>query len=169
MTKDEQNAKIEALLNAKHPVTIGSLAHELECTAQEAAHLLPSHMRTFAPGADFDKVWETIASWDSATVIISHMGNFFEIVGKIATGKHAHGYYNIMGGKSHLEGHIKADKVAEIGLITLPFMGRESHFVAFFDADGASMYDIYVGRENHQLIESAKESFLAMQAGYAGK
>ena len=50
--------------------------------------------------------------------------------------------------------------------MTMPFMGRESHFAAFFDKEGRCAYSFYVGREKHQLIESAKEQFLALQAEY---
>ena len=39
-------------------------------------------------------------------------------------------------------------------------MGRESHYVAFFGKDQKLHFCIYVGRENHQLIESVKEGFL---------
>lgn len=58
------------------------------------------------------------------------------------------------------------ENIAEIGFVTMPFMGRESHFAAFFDKEGRCAYSFYVGREKHQLIESAKEQFLALQAEY---
>ena len=50
--------------------------------------------------------------------------------------------------------------------MTMPFMGRESHFAAFFTTSGEVAYSMYVGREKHKLIESAKEKFLALQQKY---
>ena len=43
-------------------------------------------------------------------------------------------------------------------------MGRESHFLAFFNEEGESMFQVYVGRENHQLIPEARDAFLALKA-----
>lgn len=43
-------------------------------------------------------------------------------------------------------------------------MGLESHSIQFFDAAGAVVFSIYVGRENRALIPSVKERFLALRA-----
>lgn len=166
MENISQKEKIKALLSAKQPVTISSMAKELGCTALQAAHLLPEEMRSFAPGEEFEKVWLALCQWPKATFICVHKGNVIEVGAKLSPGKFAMGFYNIMGGKSALEGHFKTDSIVEIGFISMPFMGRESHFVAFFDQQGESVYDIYVGRENHILIESAKLSFINLQQQY---
>lgn len=158
--------KIKQLFDENRPVMLGGIAKELGISALEAAHLLPEGVATFAPGAAFDHVWESIATWEKATFIVEHMGNVFEVSTPVALGKHAMGYYNIMGGKAPLEGHFKADLVREIGFISIPFMGRESHFAAFFNHDGDIMYSFYVGREKHVLIPEAREAFLALKASY---
>ena len=93
-------------------------------------------------------------------------GNVIEVETKLVTGKAAMGYYNLMGGKSPLQGHFKYGDISEIGFVTMPFMGRESHFAAFFTTSGEVAYSMYVGREKHKLIESAKEKFLALQQKY---
>jgi len=93
-------------------------------------------------------------------------GNVIEVETKLVTGKAAMGYYNLMGGKSPLQGHFKYGDISEIGFVTMPFMGRESHFAAFFTTSGDVAYSMYVGREKHKLIESAKEKFLALQQKY---
>ena len=43
----------------------------------------------------------------------------------------------------------------------MPFMGRESLSVLFFDAEGRVSFSVYAGRENHQIIESVKTAFFA--------
>ena len=40
-------------------------------------------------------------------------------------------------------------------------MKRESLSVQFFNKTGAVAFSVYVGRENHQLIESVKMQFFA--------
>ena len=51
-----------------------------------------------------------------------------------------------------------------MAFLSLPFMGLESHSIQFFDAAGAVVFSIYVGRENRALIPSVKERFLALRA-----
>lgn len=166
MTKEEQKAKIQDLLNCGRPMTISGIGEALQVTPQEAAHMLPEGTATFAPGEDFEKVWAAIAEWEKVTFIVTSFGNVIEVEAKLVTGKPAMGYYNLMGGKSPLQGHFKYGDISEIGFISMPFMGRESHFAAFFTKNGDVAYSMYVGREKHQLIESAKEKFLALQKMY---
>ncbi len=209
----EQQNKINELLNGGRPVTLETIAQALSVTAQEAAHLLPEGSATFAPGSDFESVWASIAEWEKITFIVTAHGNVIEVETKLVTGKAAMGYYNLMGGKSPLQGHFKAEwekitfivtahgnvievetklvtgkaamgyynlmggksplqghfkygDISEIGFVTMPFLGRESHFAAFFTTSGEVAYSMYVGREKHKLIESAKEKFLALQQKY---
>ena len=132
----EQQNKINELLNSGRPVTLETIAQALSVTAQEAAHLLPEGSATFAPGSDFESVWAAIAEWEKITFIVSAHGNVIEVETKLVTGKAAMGYYNLMGGKSPLQGHFKYGDISEIGFVTMPFMGRESHFAAFFTTSG---------------------------------
>lgn len=166
MNKSERAKKVQELMNAKFPVTIGSIAKALDCSCLEAAKELPEGNASFVDGSEFKAVWEELCTWEGVTLIVQHKGNVFEITCRLASGKEAMGFYNIMGNKSSFGGHLKIDRYKEIGFISLPFMGRESHFVAFFDDMGDEIFSVYVGRENHKLIESAKESFLALQAKY---
>lgn len=166
MNKKERAQKVQELMNAEFPVTLGSIAKELRCNCLEAAKELPEGNTSFAKGSEFKPVWEELCTWSGVTLIVQHMGNVFEIACKLAQGKEAMGYYNIMGNKSSFGGHLRIDRYQEIGFISLPFMGRESHFVVFFNEKGEEVFSVYVGRENHKLIESAKESFLALQAKY---
>ncbi len=156
----EQQNKINELLNGGRPVTLETIAQALSVTAQEAAHLLPEGSATFAPGSDFESVWASIAEWEKITFIVTAHGNVIEVETKLVTGKAAMGYYNLMGGKSPY------GDISEIGFVTMPFLGRESHFAAFFTTSGEVAYSMYVGREKHKLIESAKEKFLALQQKY---
>lgn len=166
MTLEEQQIKIKELLESGRPVTLETIAGALNVTAQQAAHLLPEESRSFAPGSDFEAVWEAIAEWEKITFIVTAHGNVIEVETKLVTGKPAMGYYNLMGGKSPLQGHYRYEDISEIGFVTMPFMGRESHFAAFFTKEGEVAYSMYVGREKHKLIESAREQFLALQNKY---
>lgn len=161
---EAQKVKIEELLTAPYPVTLATAAKALGTTEEEAAKLLPEGMARFVTGdasERFDEVWERLALWEKVTLFIVHDGHVFEIEGKLSKGKRAQGYYNILGKDATIGGHLRYDGVGAIAFVTLPFMKRESLTVQFFNKSGAVAFSAYVGRENHQLIESVKAQFFA--------
>ncbi len=166
MDQEQKDAKIQKLLEARYPVTLTNFAEALDCTDLAAAQQLPEHMRTFAPGTDFEKIWQSACNWESATVLVIHLGNVFEFNGKLPAGKLGGGYFNLLGGDSSLQGHLRENEVKNIAFLSIPFMDRESHCIAFFDETGTVMYYIYVGRKDHQLIASAKAAFLELASDY---
>ena len=163
---DDLSAKVQAALQKKTPVMLSSLAAEF-CVEEKAIALaLPADMAKTIPGDSFEKVWEALAAWEKATFIIQHGGHVFEIKTRIAAGKTGRGYYNILG-KEALGGHIRADDIADICFLSLPFMGLESHSVQFFDAGGHVVFSIYAGRgEDRRILPEVKEKFLALKASF---
>ena len=57
----------------------------------------------------------------------------------------------------------EADRIA---FASIPFMKRESHCVIFFDKEGKVSFSVYLGRENHQIIESVKAAFFASKEAF---
>ena len=164
---DNHMEKLNDLLHAKKPVTLGLIAKELQCTALEAAYVLPSENCAFVRrDVGFETVWSELCTWERVTFFISHEGHVFEIVTKLSPGKSAMGYYNILHADATLGGHIKADAIADMAFISMPFMGRESHYVAFFGLDGSLHFSVYVGRDNHHLIASVKDAFTLAKARF---
>ena len=161
---EAQKAKIEELLTAPYPVTLATAAKALETTEEEAAKLLPEGMARFVTGdasERFDEVWERLALWEKVTLFIVHDGHVFEIEAKLSAGKRAQGYYNILHKNAVVGGHLKFDAVGAIAFASIPFMKRESHCVIFFDKEGKVSFSVYLGRENHKIIESVKTLFFA--------
>lgn len=162
-TMDEA-AIIEHHLTASFPVTLSSLAKALGTTPREAAQKLPADMARFVTGnanERFDDLWARLAEWGKVTLFVIHDGHVFEIEGKLHTGKRMHGYYNILSRHATIGGHLRCDSIDSIAFLTLPFMKRESLSVQFFNPQGDVTFAVYVGRENHQLIESVREAFFA--------
>lgn len=160
----DRQAKIAELLNAAYPVTLGTAAKMLGTTEIEAARALPEGMAQFVTGGmpeRFDEVWARLAAWEKVTLFVIHDGHVFEVEGKLGLGKRARGYYNILGGKTPIGGHLAFERIAAVAFVTLPFMKSESLSVQFFNTEGAVSFAVYVGRENHQLIESVKAAFFA--------
>lgn len=161
------NEKISQLMNAKKPVTLGVIAKELACTELQAAYALPKENCAFIRDiADFDSIWLAMSQWEKVTLFLIHEGHVFEIQSQLSSGKRAMGYYNILAKDAVIGGHLNPDLLKTIAFISMPFMGRESHYVAFFGKDEKLHFSVYVGRENHHLITSVKESFLELKSQY---
>ena len=159
--------KIAQLMNAKKPVTLGLIAKELGCSDLEAARVLPTENCSFIKDINrFDDLWLCMSQWEKVTLFIIHESHVFEIQSKLSAGKRAMGYYNILNKDAVIGGHIRPESLETAAFISMPFMGRESHYVAFFGKDQKLHFCIYVGRENHQLIESVKEGFLKAKAQF---
>ena len=101
------------------------------------------------------------------TLFIQHEGSIFEIQGQLHEGKIAQGYYNILAKSATIGGHMKYDAFSAVAFTTFPFMGRESLAVQFFTKEGKTAFSVFVGRENHQLVESVKEKFIAARAKFS--
>lgn len=161
---EAQAATIAELMSAKFPVTLSSIAAKLGMTELEAARRMPADIVSFVAGnADerFDDLWAALAEWEKATLFIIHGGHVFEIAAKLSAGKRMQGYYNILQRSAVVGGHIRPEAISAVAFLTMPFMGRESLSVAFFDAEGHVSFSVYAGRENHQIIPSVKSAFFA--------
>lgn len=157
--------QVEKMLAEKKMVMLDTIARQCAVSELRAAEALPSTMRAFATGADFDAVWDGLTQWPGATFIMRHGRSVVEIKGRIPSGKHGGGYFNLAPGQS-LGGHICSEEAAHICFLSLPFMGLESHSVQFFDAAGAVLFSVYVGRENKKLIPEAREGFFALREAF---
>jgi len=165
-TRTDLAAKVAEALKEKKPVMLASLAAQFGVTEKDIAEAMHEDMAKVIGGEHFEKVWEALTAWEKATFIVQHGGHVIEIKTRIAAGKFGHGYYNIMG-KEAVGGHLKADAIAHIGFLSMPFMGLESHSVQFFDADGHVAFSIYAGRgDDKKILPEIRESFFALKASF---
>lgn len=160
----QEAAGIEELLKAPYPVTLATVASQLKTSELTAAQKLPEEKIAFVNRKQedwFDEVWEALAAWEKVTLFIVHDQHVFEVAGKLHKGKRAQGYYNILAKDAQIGGHLRFDRITDAAFVNFPFMGRESLSVAFFNTAGAVSFSVYVGRENHRLVESVRETFFA--------
>lgn len=166
----EQAQQIEAMMQAKFPVTLSSIAQRLGLSDLEAARLLPTDRAAFAPlatGEAFDEFWAELATWKKVTLMILKDQHVFEIEGQLFTGKRAQGYYNILSNGATIGGHIAFENIVAAVFTSFPFMGRDSCAVQFINKEGAVSFAVYVGRENHKLVEEVVESWKSARARFA--
>ncbi len=157
--------QVAAMLAEKKMVMLDTIARQYSVSELRAAEALPPAMRAFTTATDFDAVWDGLTQWPGATFIMRHGRSVIEIKGCIPSGKHGGGYFNLAPGQP-LGGHVNSEEVAHICFLSLPFMGLESHSVQFFDAAGAVLFSVYVGRENKKLMPEARDGFFALREAF---
>jgi putative heme utilization carrier protein HutX len=95
-----------------------------------------------------------------------------EFCGPLPEGKIGHGMYNLQGGRSGLSGHLRPENCKAIFLVRRPFMGMKTLSVQFFNADGETIFKIYVGRDEKRALKSDQverfERLAALSANTAG-
>lgn len=156
-----QVAEIIAVNPSQMP---GQIAAELGVTEFDVVANLPQEMVTVMPRAELDNLMADLPEWGNMTTIVSVAGSIFEFKGSFPMGKVGHGYYNLVTKGDGLHGHLKLDNVAEVALVSKPFMGSESHSIQFFDGDGAIVFKIYLGRDRKRvLLADQVERFTALR------
>ena len=158
---------VAAALEQRKPWMLSSLAGMFNVTEKQAAQALPEGMCAFASGGDFAGIWEALGEWEKATFIVQHEGHVFEVSGRIPAGTPGNGNCNLAAGEA-LGGHIRADLIADIAFLSLPFMGLESHSVQFFDGRGGVAFAVYAGREHHRILPSVRAAFFALRRKMTG-
>lgn len=115
--------------------------------------------RCITSGDQFDKIWDTISNWESATLIVHNNDIVLEFKGKIPSGFHRHGYFNLRSSQG-LSGHIKAENCCYIALIERKFMEMDTASIIFLNQNHQTIFKIFVGRDEHrQLIASQLTEF----------
>ncbi|MGE4506278.1 MAG: heme utilization cystosolic carrier protein HutX [Desulfovibrionaceae bacterium] len=144
-----------------------ALADELNLPEAEVVRCLPEEMRVEAPASEFEAIWEAMTGWEKVTFIARNPGAVVEVSCRLPKGRHGHGMFNLMERGNPLGGHLFADRIGSIWLVSKPFFNMESHSVQFFDVDGAAMFAVYLGRDDKRaIIGSVREGFLELCARY---
>lgn len=131
---------------------------------QSVVECLPAGMWSRVPGERFVEVMQDLSEWGTVTVIAHTKDIILEVEGPLPAGKLGHGFYNLHG-DSPIGGHLRADNCKAIMFLRRPFMGTETLSVQFFNAEGAAMFKVFVGRdENRALKADQVERFERLQA-----
>lgn len=134
---------------------------------QTVVELLPRPMWARAPGELFVDVMQDLSEWGSVTVIAHTRDIILEVEAPVPPGKLAHGFYNLHG-DSPIGGHLRADHCKAIVFLRRPFMGKESASIQFFNAEGESMFKVFVGRDDKRTLKPAQlERFEQLKARLA--
>ena len=146
-------ADLRAYMADNPGAVIEDVARERKVTPHAVIEALPSSMLRMGAGEHFAAVMQDIAAWGEVTLIVHTDDAIFEFTGAIPAGEIGRGYFNLMQPKG-LHGHLRHERCAGVAFVERPFMGKNSAFVAFVNADGGIMFKVFVGRDETRALRA---------------
>ncbi|TEW54162.1 heme utilization cystosolic carrier protein HutX [Psychromonas sp. RZ22] len=143
------------------PIDVANLLNTNEAAVVFA---MPGNDVVRISGEYAQDILEDLPAWGPVTTIVRVLGSIFEVKGAFPKGKLAYGYYNLNPGKGQFHGHLRLDLITDIALVSKPFRGTESHYFGFFNAQGESVFKIYLGRDAKRvLLADQVQKFLQLK------
>ncbi|MEM1086629.1 MAG: heme utilization cystosolic carrier protein HutX [Pseudomonadota bacterium] len=133
----------------------------------DVAKLLPENTRVISENVDVVSVLDDLHTWGEVFLIIQHRGLVAEIVTEFPTYSIARDHFNFKGDTT-FSGHLHVDAIKAVACLDRPFSNRRSLSVVFFDAEGESIFKVFVRRDQQRnLLADQVEKFDALSARLA--
>lgn len=163
----EIKERLQQMISENPNRMLGELAGQLGINEAEAIYYLPEEMRTAAPTEDFESIWQEACCWEKVTFIAVTPGAVVEYMGKLPTGSHGHGMYNLHQEGIPLGGHLMIKQLGSIWFLSKPHFGKESHSIQFYSTKGQPMFSLYVGRgADKELLPEVLEKYNNLRSRY---
>lgn len=170
----EKIERIRQAIAEKPDGILEALATEYDVPVQTVIECVPAGGAARIDGRHFVDVLTDIADWGDITFICHSKDAVVEFSGPLPKGRIGHGMYNLQGGGQGLSGHLRHENCKSIFLVRRPFMGVDTLSVQFFNADGETIFKIYVGRDEQRRLKPDQidrfnrlETRFAESAGHA--
>lgn len=149
---------------AKNPgVVLETLQERYPFTMKQIIEALPETMWKRIDGEHFVNILQQISNIGSVTVITNTADAILEILGPFPPVEISHGFYNLIGGKTGLHGHLRPSRCESIYFVERPFMKRSTASILFVNPEGNIIFKIFLGRnENGEIHANQLEAFRAM-------
>jgi putative heme utilization carrier protein HutX len=167
--KTADRPSLAARLEQNPDGILEQIAREYGVTTLEVVRSLPHDLCTVVPGEHFGDIMEALTGWGRVLFIVHTPDIVLECEGPLPPGTFGRGYFNLHG-DSPLGGHIRADACDAIAFVARPFMGRPSRSVQFFNAEGSSIFKIFVRRDaERNLVSEQVALFDALREVYRAR
>lgn len=158
--KNEILTRIQNAIAQAPQSSPAQLAKSLNVSEACVLMALGSEQVTWMDKAQSQQLLEQLPDWGPLTTIVQLAGNVFEFKGDFPKGKTGHGYYNLYTKGDGLHGHLLLESYQHIALVSRPLRGRMSHCICFFDAEGNTIFKVYLGRDKQgELLANQVERF----------
>jgi len=125
MQENTTHNEIRQLMVEQPRLRTIEIARALNCSELQVIQALPEQVNML-PADQTHSLLTDIADWGKVTCIIEVSGFIFEVKAPFPKGKNAYGYYNLSHDSEGLQGHLKLENVAAIGLLTRKVQGKLS-------------------------------------------
>ena len=158
--KNEILTRIQTAISESPQSSPAQLAKSLNVSEACVLMALGSEQVNWMDKALAQELLEELPDWGALTTIVQLAGNVFEFKGAFPKGKPGHGYYNLYTKGEGLHGHLLLESYQHIALVSRPLRGRMSHCICFFDAEGNTIFKVYLGRDKQgELLTNQVERF----------
>lgn len=147
--------KIKQAIAEKPDGVLEALSTQFGVSVQTVLECLPEGV-TRIDRCHFIDVLTDIANWGDITFICHSKDAIIEFSGPLPKGETAHGMYNLRGGTGGLSGHLRPENCAAIFFVSRLFMGMETRSIQFFNAEGETIFKIYVGRDRERRLKAVQ-------------
>ncbi|ANB02842.1 heme utilization cystosolic carrier protein HutX [Ectothiorhodospira sp. BSL-9] len=127
------------------------IAQEENCCLLDVVRCLPQSHWTEVSGRHYLNVLSALPSWGEVTTVLHTADVIMEFKGPFPSGRTGHGFYNLQG-KTGLSGHLRPERCQYIVFMQRPFMGMETASIQFYNAEGAGIFKIFVGRDEQRQL-----------------
>ena len=122
----------------------------LGMTEAQVASALPADQAMGVPNAQFAQVWDSLAKWENAVVLILAGGHTIEVYGPIHKGEPSTRTknFNLSPEGAGMSGHLRPDLVSAIYAVAIPGKdGAKTRGVMFMDGEGKSAFSAFLPSE----------------------
>lgn len=152
--------KIIELLKNDEKISFSKIAKDLDTSFVEVLRNAPKPTVRKYPIDKKDELFEILNKWDKVLLLVITPNFVLEIKDKFPKGKYGHGFLNFHDKESSIGGHLSANNIKEIFIVTDNMFGKKSCSIKFFDGNEKEVFAVYVPRdEKGQIIEKYLEEF----------
>lgn len=103
---------------------------------------------------------QALPHWGYTVTIVFSGGCVFEFKGPFPEGEPAEGFYNLDGPTPGFHGHLRLEALARVRFQDKPHRGRDSYAFVFEDAQGNTVFKVFLGRDSSgEIIAAQLEEF----------
>ncbi len=119
----------------------------------------------FLTAAQVLPLLKSLPDWGPMVTIVFAGGSVFEFKGPFPPGDMGDDFYNLEGGPSGLHGHLRLSNLHQVRFQDRPHRGRASYAFVFEDATGATVFKVFLGRDDAgEIFPTQLERFRKIQS-----
>lgn len=164
MTEQDPALRIKAAMAETPTAALEDIAKASGTSVAAVLRALPKGEAHCISGAHFVTVMDAFHDWGDMTFIVNTGDVILEAKG-IVKGAMGRGMYNLSG--KAVAGHLKPQACDMIAFVSRKLFGMDTHSIQFYNAEGACLFKIYLGRDaDRQIVPDQVTKYHDLRAGF---